>query len=116
VARAPLSSGYVSNQAGISTIAKLIPAGLPVISSDTHIVPVLVGDLQKCRRASDLLERARHLHPADQFSDRHRGTERLRITPTPFHDNVLIDELAEALVEVWMRLDLPLGGHAVAAE
>jgi 5-aminolevulinate synthase len=45
-----------------------------------------------------------------------RGAERLRITPSPFHDDALIDRLAEALVEVWNELDLPLGTKALAAE
>ena len=51
--------------------AVLNAAGLPVMPSDTHIVPLLVGDAEKCKAASDLLlGRARHLHPADQLSDR----------------------------------------------
>ena len=45
-----------------------------------------------------------------------RGTERLRITPTPYHDDELIDALAEAMVDVWERLDLPLRCRALAAE
>jgi 5-aminolevulinate synthase len=44
------------------------------------------------------------------------GTERLRITPNPFHEDALIDRLAEALVDVWERMNLPLGRRAEAAE
>jgi 5-aminolevulinate synthase len=45
-----------------------------------------------------------------------KGTERLRITPTPFHEDAVIDTLAEALVDVWERLRLPLKDRALAAE
>jgi 5-aminolevulinate synthase len=44
------------------------------------------------------------------------GSPRLRITPTPYHDDALIDALAEALVDVWVRLGLPLRYRALAAE
>jgi len=61
-------------------------------------VPVMLGDPQKWKEASDLLlAKPRHLCPADPTVP--RGTERLRITPTPFHDDALIDALAEALVK-----------------
>jgi 5-aminolevulinate synthase len=95
----------------------LSAAALPVMSNDTHIVPVMVGDPQKCKAASDLLlgEHDIYVQPIN-FPTVPRGTERLRITPTPFHDDALIDELAEALVDVWRLLDLPFMDRAIAAE
>jgi 5-aminolevulinate synthase len=95
----------------------LSAAALPVMPSDTHIVPLMVGDPEKCQAASDLLlsEHDIYIQPIN-FPTVARGTERLRITPTPFHDDALIDRLAEALVDVWLRLDLPFKARALAAE
>jgi 5-aminolevulinate synthase len=97
--------------------AILNAAGLPVMSSDTHIVPLFVGDAELCKKASDLLLEQHNIYIQPiNYPTVAKGAERLRITPSPYHDDVLIDALAEALVQVWDELGLPLRAKAMAAE
>jgi len=97
--------------------AVLAAAGLPIMTNQTHIVPLFVGNPEKCKAASDMLleQHGIYIQPIN-YPTVDRGTERLRITPTPYHDDALIDALAEALVDVWQQLDLPLKKAALAAE
>src|ERR671920_2367157 len=89
--------------------AKFAAAGLPLMPSVTHIVPLVVGCPVKTKRVSDILlaEYGLYVQPIN-FPTVPRGTERLRFTPGPCHSAEMMDELTSALVEIWGRLELEL--------
>jgi 5-aminolevulinate synthase len=83
-------------------------AGLPVLDNPSHIVPLMVRDAGKCKAASEMLLRRHgiYIQPIN-YPTVAKGTERLRITPTPRHNEAQVADLVEALVDVWKALDLP---------
>lgn len=89
--------------------AMMTEANLPVMLGETHIVPVMVGDPVKAKKISDILlaEYGVYVQPIN-YPTVPRGTERLRFTPGPAHDEAMMAELVSALVEIWERLDLKM--------
>jgi 5-aminolevulinate synthase len=97
--------------------ARMATAGLPVMDNPSHIVPLLVGDPVLCKRITDaLLDRFGIYVQPINYPTVPRGTERLRITPTPSHSDGDVDRLVAALLTLWKELGLPFAARAQAAE
>jgi 5-aminolevulinate synthase len=89
------------------TRAKLKATGIPMLDNPSHIIPVMVGDAKKCKMISDWLldNHGIYVQPIN-YPTVARGTERLRITPSPLHSDADIDKLVAALSEIWSHCAL----------
>ena len=95
-------------QAAAATLKRLFAdAGLPVMDTVTHIVPLMIGDPIKAKKVSDILlaEYGVYVQPIN-YPTVPRGTERLRFTPGPAHSEEMMRDLTKALVEIWDRMEI----------
>jgi 5-aminolevulinate synthase len=108
------SEGRDAQQANAAMLKKLFfDAGLPVMMSNTHIVPLMVGDPIKAKKISDILlaEYGVYVQPIN-YPTVPRGTERLRFTPGPQHNEEMMRGLTSALLEIWGRMEIPVAQAA----
>jgi 5-aminolevulinate synthase len=86
---------------------RLDAAGLPHMPNPSHIVPVMVGDPVQCKHISDVLldEHGIYVQPIN-YPTVPRGTERLRLTPSPLHTDEDVDHLVDSLTAIWSQLSL----------
>ena len=104
------STERVGQQAAAQSLKDMFSeAGLPVMDSTTHIVPLLVGDPVKAKKITDILlaEYGVYVQPIN-YPTVPRGLERLRFTPGPVHTAEMMADLTKALVEIWSRVELKL--------
>jgi 5-aminolevulinate synthase len=94
---------------------RLMAAGLPVMNSPSHIVPIFVGNAQHATDICNILLRDYGIYiQSINYPTVARGEERLRIVPTPLHTDKMIDDLVNALVKVWTECDLQLKMNAIS--
>jgi 5-aminolevulinate synthase len=98
--------------------ARLSAAGLPLFQNQSHIVPVLIGDPVHCKQVTDaLLEHYGIYAQPINYPTVPRGTERIRLTPSPQHTDAQMDDLVSALSELWAACPVSVGKHVkLAAE
>src|SRR5436190_9905244 len=90
---------------------RLTAARIPIMATESHIVPVMIGDPVLCRAASDMLLREHNIYVQPiNYPTVPRGTERLRVTPTPLHSDEDIEALVAGLLDIWEQLPLQKAG------
>jgi len=104
---------HQANAAKLKVI--LSEAGIPILQTPSHIVPAMVGDPVLCKKASDMLLEQYQLYVQPiNYPTVRKGTERLRITPTPFHTEEMMYDLRDALVAIYAELGIRYEGGMTA--